>query len=310
MKKVTIVVPAYNEADNLELFLKETQAVCRDLSGFSFEHLFIDDGSKDATSEVLEKMRREDASVSYLSFSRNFGKEAAIYAGLSHAKGDFVILMDADLQHPPALIPDMLKAVTEEGFQAAGAKRKTGLSSRLFTGLNNKVSSVKIEKGATDYMCMSRLFVDAVLKLSESQRFSKGLFAWVGFEIRWFDYEQGPRINGKSKWKRSGLFSYAADGLTSFSTVPLRIVTIAGAIICILAFIYIIITLIQTLIFGIDVPGYVTTLCAILFMGGMIMLSIGILGSYIGRIYLESKDRPLYVLKEKKLREETEEEEK
>ncbi len=310
MKKVTIVVPAYNEAENLTLFLKETEAVCGTLSDFQFRYLFINDGSSDGTLTVLRALAAEAPAVSYLSFSRNFGKEAAIFAGLQHAAGDFVILMDADLQHPPALIPEMLKAVTEDGFQAAGAKRKASLSSRMFTGINNKVSSVKIEKGATDFMCMSRLFVDSVLNLSESQRFSKGLFAWVGFEIRWLEYEQKPRANGKSKWNKSKLFSYAADGLTSFSTVPLRIVTVSGAVICLLAFIYIIITLVKTLIFGIDVPGYVTTLCAILFMGGMIMLSIGILGSYIGRIYMETKDRPQYILAEKELKQEKKEQQK
>ena len=301
MKKVCIVVPVYNEADNLELFLKETAAVCDTLSGFEFSWLFVNDGSSDDTLSLLRRISAEDPKVRYLSFSRNFGKESAIYAGLQHADGDYVILMDGDLQHPPGLIRDMLSAVSSGEYQAAGAKRNPGFSSRMFTGLNNRVSSVKIEKGATDYMCMSRLFVDAVLKLSESQRFSKGLFAWVGFDVKWFDYEQGPRLNGSSKWSRGHLFSYAADGITSFSIVPLRVVTIIGAIICVLAFIYILITLIQTLIFGIDVPGYVTTLCAILFMGGVIMLALGILGAYIGRIYLESKDRPQYILQESSL---------
>ncbi|MBO4835538.1 MAG: glycosyltransferase, partial [Lachnospiraceae bacterium] len=193
--------------------------------------------------------------------------------------------------------------VGEEGYGAAGAKRKAGFFSRLFTGINNRLSSVKLQKGATDYMCMSRAFVDAVLKLSETQRFSKGLFAWVGFRVKWFDYEQEPRRTGKSKWSFGKLFNYATDGLTSFSVIPLRIVTLAGAIVCLLAFIYIIITLIQTWIFGIDVPGYVTTLVVLLFLGGVIILAVGILGEYIGRIYLESKDRPLYILEESNLEE-------
>lgn len=298
MKKVCIVVPVYNESENLAPFLKETSAVCGTLSEFDFSWLFVNDGSTDDTLKNLRRITSEDPKVQYLSFSRNFGKESAIYAGLQHAEGDYIILMDGDLQHPPALIRDMLSAVSGGEYQAAGAKRTAGVSSRMFTGLNNRVSSVKIEKGATDYMCMSRIFVDAVLQLSESQRFSKGLFAWVGFDVIWFEYEQEPRVHGKSKWSKWRLFSYAADGITSFSIVPLRVVTVIGAIICVLAFIYIIITLVQTLIFGIDVPGYVTTLCAILFMGGMIMLAIGILGAYIGRIYLESKDRPQYIMQE------------
>jgi len=298
MKQVAIVIPVYNEAENLALFLKETASVCDAVPGYEFTWLFVNDGSTDATLTELRRLSSENGRIKYLSFSRNFGKESAIYAGLQHAEGDYVILMDGDLQHPPALIPSMLEAVTEGGFEAAGAKRKASLSSRMFTGVNNRVSSVKLEKGATDFMCMTRKFVDAVLSLSESQRFSKGLFAWVGFEIKWLDYEQGPRAGGKSKWNSSKLVHYAADGITSFSILPLHIVTIVGAVISLLAFIYIIATLIKTWITGIDVPGYVTTLCAILFLGGLVLLAIGILGAYIGRIYLESKDRPLYILDE------------
>ena len=304
MKQVTILVPVYNEAENLAPFLEETSQAVSTLSEFSFSYLFVNDGSSDDTLLKLRKYAEDKENISYLSFSRNFGKEAAIYAGLQHAEGDYVILVDGDLQHPPALIADMLRAVTEEGFQAAGAKRAPGFLSRVFTSVNNRVSSVRLEKGATDYMCMTRQFVDAVLLLSESQRFSKGLFAWVGFDVKWFDYKQDPRRNGKSKWSFGKLFSYAGDGITSFSILPLRIVTIVGAVICFLAFIYILITLIQTLIFGIDVPGYVTTLIVILFLGGMVMLAIGILGAYIGRIYLESKDRPLYIMQESHLKKE------
>lgn len=298
MKEVTIVVPAYNEAENLTLFTEETERAVSALSDYHFTYLFVNDGSSDNTEEVLKDLSKEKPSVSFLSFSRNFGKEAAIYAGLSHAEGDYVILLDADLQHPPELIPDMLKAVSEEGFYAAGAKRKSGISSRLFTFLNNKISDVKLVQGATDYMCMSRAFVDAVLQLSEKQRFSKGLFAWVGFDVKWFDYEQNPRVGGKSKWTKRKLASYAADGLTSFSIFPLRLVSAFGAVISLVAFLYILATLIKTWITGIDVPGYVTTLCAILFLGGVVLLAIGILGSYIGRSYLETKNRPLYILKE------------
>lgn len=310
MNQVTVVIPAYNEAENIGPFLKETKAVADSMTDFSFQYLFINDGSTDQTLELLRKTAKEDPAVRYLSFSRNFGKEAAIYAGLSHAEGDYVILMDADLQHPPALIREMLSAVGSGEYQAAGAKRKSSSSSRLFTSVNNRISSVRIEKGATDYMCMSRQYVDAVLQLSERQRFSKGLFAWVGFDIRWFTYEQGPRMRGKSKWNSGKLFSYAADGITSFSTVPLRIVTIAGSIISTLALIYIVITLIRTFIYGIDVPGYVTTLCAILFMGGAVMLALGILGAYIGRIYMEAKERPMYILQEKSFSESDEDKEK
>lgn len=303
MKHLTIVVPVYDEEESLVPFLNETSKVLESLKETEASFLFVNDGSKDRTLAELRRLSKERQDVEYLSFSRNFGKEAAIFAGLSHAEGEYVILMDGDLQHPPALIPKMLEAVAEEGFQAAGAKRKPGLFSRLFTGLNNKVSTVKLEKGATDYMCMSRQYVDAVLLLCENQRFSKGLFSWVGFDVKWFTYEQGPRYAGKSKWGPFRLFSYAADGITSFSILPLKIVSVIGGIICVLSFLYILITLIQTWIFGIDVPGYVTTLIMILFLGGVIILSIGILGAYIGRIYLETKERPLYILQEKSLKE-------
>ncbi|MBO4835687.1 MAG: glycosyltransferase family 2 protein, partial [Lachnospiraceae bacterium] len=289
MKTVDIIVPVYNEEEGLLLFYEETNKVLLSCKDYQYRFLFVNDGSSDGSLSVLKELSQK-AGIKYLSFSRNFGKEAAIYAGLKASSADLVILMDADLQHPPALIPEMLKTVGEEGYGAAGAKRKAGFFSRLFTGINNRLSSVKLQKGATDYMCMSRAFVDAVLKLSETQRFSKGLFAWVGFRVKWFDYEQEPRRAGKSKWSFGKLFNYATDGLTSFSVIPLRIVTLAGAIVCLLAFIYIIITLIQTWIFGIDVPGYVTTLVVLLFLGGVIILAVGILGEYIGRIYLESKD--------------------
>ena len=300
MKTVDIIVPVYNEEEGLQLFYEETSKVLSSCAEYQFRLLFVNDGSSDQSLAILKELSQKEG-IKYLSFSRNFGKEAAIYAGLKASSAEIVILMDADLQHPPALIPEMLKAVGEEGYGAAGAKRKAGFFSQLFTGINNRLSSVKLQKGATDYMCMSRAFVDAVLKLSETQRFSKGLFAWVGFRVKWLDYEQGPRMTGKSKWSFGKLFNYATDGLTSFSIIPLRIVTLAGAVVCILAFIYIIITLIQTWIFGIDVPGYVTTLVVLLFLGGVIILAVGILGEYIGRIYLESKDRPLYILEETNL---------
>ena len=308
MKTVDLIIPVYNEEESLPLFYEETQKVLEQCSGFSFRYIFVNDGSNDETKKKKKKMAEENG-IKYLSFSRNFGKEAAIYAGLKASSAQICILIDADLQHPPALIPEMLKAVSEEGYGAAGAKRESGFFSRLFAGINNRLSSVKLQKGATDFMCMSRAFVDAVLKLSEKQRFSKGLFAWVGFKVKWIDYVQGPRTKGKSKWSLGKLFNYAADGLTSFSVIPLRIVTLLGAIICFLSFVYILITLVQTWIFGIVVPGYVTTLVVLLFLGGVIVLAIGILGEYIGQIYLESKNRPLYILEETNLDEDKNEKE-
>ncbi len=304
MKKTDIIVPVFNEEEGIVFFYEETKKAIAGCVGFDFGFIFIDDGSNDNTLKVIKELSEKDPKVKYISFSRNFGKEAAIFAGLQASSGEYTILMDSDLQHPPALIPEMLKAVDEEDFGAAGAKRKTGFFSRAFVGLNNKLSSVKLQKGATDYMCMSRAFVDAILKLCETQRFSKGLFAWVGFKVKWLDYEQPERMKGKSKWNFGKLFQYATDGITSFSTVPLTLVTCLGAIVCFLACIYILITLIKTWIFGIDVPGYVTTLVVLLFMGGIIILAIGVLGEYIGRIYMESKNRPLYITAETNLKKE------
>ena len=231
-----------------------------------------------------------------------------MYAGLKHANADYVIVMDADLQHPPALIPAMIQAV-EEGYDCCAAMRlsRTGESkirsafSRTFYKISNRLTDVKMEQNAVDFRIMSRQMVDSILELSEVQRFSKGIFAWVGYHTKWIPYENVERPAGKSKWSFWGLLKYAIDGITAFSIAPLRLVSTMGCIISIFAFIYIVITLMQTLIFGIDVPGYVTTLCAVLFLGGIIELSIGILGEYIGHIYMEAKDRPIYLIKEANL---------
>lgn len=304
-KTIDIIVPCYNEEDMLNLFFTETNKILTSIPNYSFRYIFVDDGSKDKTLVLLKELAAANDNVYYLSFSRNFGKEAGMYAGLKHSTGDFVIIMDADLQHPPAMIPDMIKA-TEEGYDCCAARRssRTGESkirsafSRMFYRLSNKFTDIKLVQGAVDFRIMSRKMVNAVLDLSEVQRFSKGIFAWVGFDTKWLPYENVERPLGTSKWSFWGLFKYAIDGITAFSVAPLRFVSALGFVISTFAFIYIIITLVQTLIFGIDVPGYVTTLCAVLFLGGIIELSIGILGEYIGHIYMESKNRPIYILKQ------------
>ena len=301
MKTIDIVVPSYNEEESLPLFYDAIEALALTMPGYEIRYIFVDDGSSDGTLRVIKGLAEKNERVGYVSFSRNFGKEAGIYAGLQNSSADIVVLMDADLQHPPALIPEMIKAL-DEGHGAAGAKRKVTGASKLFTKFNNKVSKTKLQNGATDFMCMSRSFVDAVLSMSEKQRFTKGIFAWVGFDVKWFDYEQEERLAGTTKWNFRKLSNYAVEGITSFSTVPLRFVFFLGAAVCLFAVIYIIITLIQTLICGIDVPGYVTTLIAILFMGGVIMLALGIIGEYIRGIYIESKNRPIYLAKEIKVK--------
>lgn len=308
MKTVDIVVPCYNEEEVLPMFYEETQKILSTITAYRFHFIFVDDGSRDKTLEVLRELHQTHENIDLLSFSRNFGKEAGMYAGLTHTSADYVIVMDADLQHPPALIPTMLREI-EAGHDCCAAMRtsRTGESrlrsafSRAFYRLSNRLTDVSLVQGAVDYRIMSRQMVDAVLNLSEVQRFSKGIFAWVGFDTKWLPYENVERPVGKTKWSFWGLFKYAIDGITAFSVAPLRMVSALGFFISSFAFLYIVVTLIQTLVFGIDVPGYVTTLCAVLFLGGIIELSVGILGEYIGHIYMEAKNRPIYILKESSL---------
>ena len=308
MKTVDIVVPCYNEEEVLETFYQVTDDIVSAMAGYSFTYILVDDGSCDSTLTKMKGLAAAHDNVRYISFSRNFGKEAAMYAGLSHTTGDLVIVMDADLQHPPAMIPEMMKGI-EEGYDCAAARRTTRAGeskirsafSNLFYRLSNHMTDVKMPQAAVDFRIMTRQMVDSILKLSEVERFSKGIFAWVGFDTKWYPYENVERAMGTTKWSFRGLFKYAIDGITSFSIAPLRLVSGVGFMISIVAFIYILITLIQTLIFGIDVPGYVTTLCAVLFLGGIIELSIGILGEYIAHIYMEAKDRPIYIVKQTNL---------
>lgn len=308
MKLIDIVVPCFNEEEVLPLFVDETNKVIDGIPEYSFRYIFINDGSKDRTLEVLRELATKFDNVKYISLSRNFGKESAMYAGLEKSTGDYVIIMDADLQHPPAMFPQMIAGV-EEGNDCCAlyrAKQKgespiRQLVSKMFFGFQNKISDVKMPDGAVDYRIMSRQMVDSIISLCEKQRFSKGLFCWVGYQTKWIEYQNVERTVGTTKWSFWGLFKYALDGLTSFSVTPLRFIAVLGFIISALAFIWIIITLIQTLIIGIEVPGYVTTLCAVLFMGGIIEMSVGVLGEYIGRIYIESKGRPIYIAKETNL---------
>ena len=293
MPSVDIIVPCYNEEDGLFVFYDETTKITNNINNYSFRFIFIDDGSKDNTLEKLLELSKLHQDVKYVSFSRNFGKEAGMYAGLQNSSADYVIIMDADLQHPPTLIPDMIKGI-EEGFDCVAAKRTNrkgearirSFFSRQFYKLMNKMTNnIKLVQGAVDYRIMSRKMVDAVLSLSESQRFSKGIFEWVGFKKKWIPYENVERTIGTTKWSFRSLFKYAVDGITAFSVAPLKMVTGFGFFISLISFIYIIITLVQTFIFGIVVPGYVTTLSAVLFLGGIIEFSI----------YIETKQRPLYI---------------
>ena len=308
MKTIDIVVPCYNEEEVLPLFVKETNEVIATIPDYSFRYIFVDDGSKDKTLQVLKTLASRFSNVKYISFSRNFGKESAMYAGLKNCNADYVIVMDADLQHPPKMFPKMIEGI-EEGNDCCALYRakQTGESkirqfvSKVFFSFQNNISDVKMPEGAVDYRIMSRKMVNAIMELSEVQRFSKGIFCWVGFKTKWVEYENVERTVGTTKWNLLGLFKYALDGITAFSVTPLRVIAGMGFVISLLAFIYIIVTLIQTLCFGVDVPGYVTTLCATLFLGGIVELSVGILGEYVGRIYMETKHRPIYIAQETNL---------
>ena len=274
----------------------------------SFELLFIDDGSKDSTLSGIKDLAANHEEIKYISFSRNFGKEAAMYAGLQHAQGDYVVFMDADLQDPPSLLPDMYKAVAEDGYDSAATRRVTrageppirSFFARLFYRLMNKISHTELVDGARDYRLMNRKFVNALLELSEYNRFSKGLFGWVGFRTKWFDYENVERVTGETKWSFWKLLLYAVDGIVAFSTVPLIASTVLGLLSCLLSFAGILFVIVRKLLVGDPIQGWASTVCIILLMGGIQLLCTGILGQYLAKTYLETKKRPVYIIDEQR----------
>ncbi len=305
MKKVDLVVPCYNESQVVNIFFSEAKRVCDELSGYEFSFIFVDDGSSDDTLDLLKELAERHSCVKYISFSRNFGKESGMYAGLKNSTGDYVVILDADLQHPPKLIPDMLKAM-EEGYDCCAANRATRdgdpalrtLFTRGFYRLVNKISEVDMPDGAGDFRMMNRAMVNAVIAMSEVQRFSKGIFSWVGFKTKWISFENVERAAGVTKWNFWKLFSYAIDGITAFSTFPLKIASVLGAIISASSFIYLFYIIIKTIFVGKDVPGYASTITLMLFIGGIIILSCGILGEYVAKIYMEVKNRPVYIIRQ------------
>ena len=305
-KKLTLVVPAYNEQDAIPLFYEEAMRVEGELPGVEVEYLFIDDGSRDQTMEVLRQLHAQDPRVHYVSFSRNFGKEAAIYAGLENAKGDYVAILDADLQDPPSLLPEMLHAIQEEGYDCVGSRRVTrkgeppirSFFARMFYRIMNKISSADIVDGARDFQLMHRKVVNAILSMGEYNRFSKGIFGWVGFRKKWLEYENIERAAGETKWSFWKLFVYALDGIVAFSTTPLVIASVMGMLFCMVAFIAIIFIIVRTLIFGDPTSGWPSMVCIIMFIAGIQLLCMGILGQSLAKTYLETKRRPLYLVEE------------
>lgn len=309
MKTVDIVVPCFNEEAMLSMFYTESEKIYKTIDGYDFTYIFVNDGSKDNTYLMLKKLASEHSNVKYISFSRNFGKEAAMYAGLCNTSSDYVIVMDADLQHPPALVPQMISKI-EEGYDCCAAQRtdRKGESkiksffSSLYYKFNNRFTDVELVQNAVDFRIMTKQMVDNIVSLCEVQRFSKGIFQWVGFDTCWIPYDNVERPLGETKWSFKSLFKYALTGITSFSIAPLRFLTFSGLFISFITFVLIVFTLVRKLAFGIDVSGYASLMIAVLFMGGIIELSLGILGEYIANIYLEAKDRPIYIIKDSNIK--------
>lgn len=307
MKKIlSIIVPCYNEEQALPFFYQEIDKVSKELKELNFELIFINDGSKDKTLEVLKEYHKKDKRVRYISFSRNFGKEAAMYAGLEHSKGDYVTIMDADLQDPPSLLKEMYRLVSEEGYDCVGTRRVTrkgeppirSFCARLFYKLINRLSKVEMVDGARDYRFMSRKMVNAILELKEYNRYSKGLFSFVGFKTKWLEYENINRVAGETKWSFWKLFIYALDGITAFSTVPLVLSAVLGLVFCLISFIMIIAIIVKTLVYGDPVSGWPSLVCIIFLCSGVQLFGMGIIGQYLSKTYLETKRRPIYIIGE------------
>ena len=307
MEKLSIIVPCYNEEKVINLFYEETKKVLDKIKEkYEYEIIFIDDGSKDKTLDKMKMLRNNDKNVKIISFSRNFGKEAGIYAGLSNSIGDLVVLMDVDLQHDPKVILEMIDGINQ-GYDTVTTKRidRKGepifksIFSKMFYKLMRKLVNIDLVQGDQDYRMMKRKVVDAILSLEEYNRFSKGIFSWVGFNVLYIEVENKQRVDGNSKWSFSQLVKYAIEGITSFTTSPLKISIILGFIISILAIVFGIMIIIQTIIYGKDTPGYASTITAILFIGGIQLLSIGILSEYVSKMYMEIKKRPKYIIKDK-----------
>lgn len=307
MKLLSVVVPCYNEEENIRDFYDELfrNAPFFKEKEIEVELLYIDDGSKDRTVEEVKKLCREDSRVHLRSLSRNFGKEAAIYAGLQKAKGDYVVLMDVDLQDPPSLLPEMYGYI-EQGYDSVATRRVTrkgeppvrSFFARMFYRIMNKISRTEIVDGARDYRLMSRQVVDAILAMTEYNRFTKGIFGWVGYETKWMEYENIERRKGETKWSFWKLFAYSLEGITAFSTVPLTIAALIGALFCLLAFVMIIIIIVKTLIFGDPTSGWPSLVCIIMMVSGVQLFCLGIVGQYLSKTYMEVKKRPIYLVRE------------
>ena len=312
MKKlISVIVPCYNEQEVLRLFYDEISSVAGKMSAYDFEFIFVNDGSRDNTLNICKELAAKDERVKYISFSRNFGKEAGIYAGFEKAKGDLVCMMDADLQDPPSLLPEMVKVIEEDGYDSVATRRVTrkgeppirSFFAGMFYKLMNKISKTEIVDGARDYRLKTRQFVNSLLSMGEYNRFSKALFGWVGYQTKWLEYENVERAAGETKWSFWKLLLYSIEGIMAFSTVPLAISAVMGILFCAMAFVLILFIIVKTLAFGDPVAGWPSTACIILFVGGVQLFCVGILGQYLAKTYLEVKGRPIYICKETNIEE-------
>lgn len=305
MKKVSIVVPCYNEEEALPIFYDEVEKITKKLDA-EIEYIFVNDGSRDNTLKILRFLAKKDKRVRYISFSKNFGKEAAMLAGLDASTGDYITTMDADLQDPPELLLEMFDALEKEDYDICAAKSKSrnGYSfirktfTKWFYKLIGKISKTEMVDGARDFRLMKRPVVDAIISMREYNRYSKGLFSFVGFDTKWLEFENKERVAGTTKWNFWKLFKYAVEGIVAFSTAPLIIAALAGIILCVVSFIMIIFIILRTLIFGDPVSGWPSLACIIFFLSGIQLFATGIIGEYLAKMYLEIKGRPIYIIKE------------
>ena len=303
---ISVVVPCYNESEVLPKFMEVLDGIIARMNYVDFQVVLVNDGSRDNTLEVMKKISADESVVKYVSFSRNFGKEAAMYAGLAHADGDYVAIMDAALQDPPEFLEEMYKAVTEEGYDCAAARRVTrkgeppirSFFARMFYKLMAKMSTTEVVDGARDFRLMNRKFVDALLNCHEYNRFSKGMFGWVGFKTKWIAYENVERVAGQTKWNFWSLFKYSIEGIVAFSTTPLVFASFIGILFCLIAFIAVLFIVIRKFAFGDPVAGWASMTCIITFLGGLQLFFMGVFGQYLAKTYLEVKDRPIYIVSE------------
>lgn len=302
---LTCIIPCYNEEESLPFFYNEISNIL-ETEGYSYELIFVDDGSTDHTLKILKRLAKMNSRVSFLSFSRNFGKESAMYAGLCHAHGDYIAVMDADMQDPPSLLPEMLNIMQTGGYDCVATRRVTregepvirSWFARRFYEIINKISDVNIVDGARDFRLMKRSMAEAVVATGEYNRFSKGIFGWVGFQTYWISYDNTERVAGITKWNFWKLFKYAVDGILNFSQVPLNISSWFGMIMTIFSFVILIFIIIRKCLFGDPVNGWASLVCIIIFIGGIQLFCMGIMGQYIAKTYMETKKRPHYIIAE------------